>query len=197
MKTLERPAPLEASLFPAMKRWTVEECDALREQGFLPERYELIEGVIIDKMGQSRRHALLIGLLLEAFLPLFGAKRIQIEAPIRLSTKPGRNNEPIPDVAITKEERRAYLENPLPEDLLLVAEVADSSLKGDLTAKARLYSRAKIAEYWVIDLQGRKVIVHREPAPEGYRSVTEWSEGESVAPLSAPENPIPIAEVLE
>jgi len=67
-----------------------------------------------------------------------------------------------------------------------VVEIADTTLAFDLTVKAALYARAGILEYWVLDLTGRRLIVHRDPKGGGYASVTAYSEHESIAPLSAP-----------
>lgn len=67
-----------------------------------------------------------------------------------------------------------------------MVEVGDSTLRFDLTVKARLYGRAGIVEYWVLDVAGRRLIVHRGPAAGGYTSVAVYGESESVAALAAP-----------
>ena len=79
---------------------------------------------------------------------------------------------------------------------LLVVEVSDSTLRFDLTVKAALYARAGIVEYWVLDVSGRRLIVHREPTPGGYRSVVAYSEFESIAPLASPQNKLQVAELF-
>ncbi len=187
----------ESGFPPTPKRWTLEQCDVFREQGFLQGRYELIEGIIIDKMGQSGYHAYLIGILSDALARLFLSERIRVQTPIRILGELGVWNEPEPDVTVTKEGRRAYKEeNPSPEDLLLVVEIADSSLRFDLSVKAQLYAQSGISEYWVLDVIGRRVIVHREPTVEGYESVTEWSEGESLSPLALPTSSLAISDLL-
>jgi Uma2 family endonuclease len=56
----------------------------------------------------------------------------------------------------------------------------------DLRTKARLYARAGIVEYWVIDVAGRRIVVHRGPLDGAYNDVTSYREGESIEPLSAP-----------
>jgi Uma2 family endonuclease len=72
--------------------------------------------------------------------------------------------------------------------LRLVVEVADSTLGFDLRTKAALYARAGIAEYWVLDIAGRRMIVHRNPQAGTYVSVAAYNEDESVAPLAAPDS---------
>ena len=66
-------------------------------------------------------------------------------------------------------------------------EIADSALKFDLTVKAALYARAAIAEYWVLDVAGKRLIVHRSPKSGTYTSVAAYGENEIVAPLAAAE----------
>jgi Uma2 family endonuclease len=73
-----------------------------------------------------------------------------------------------------------------PADLRLVVEVSDSTLGFDLTTKAELYARAGIAEYWVVDVAARRLIVHHEPREGLYRSVTAYNEEETVTPLASP-----------
>ena len=65
-----------------------------------------------------------------------------------------------------------------PDELLLVAEVSSTTLAFDLMAKVRLYACAGIAEYWVLDLEGRRLIVHRDAAEGAYRSITAFDEDE-------------------
>ena len=79
---------------------------------------------------------------------------------------------------------------------MLVAEVSGAMLGFDRTARARLYARAGIAEYWVLDLSGRRLIVHREPAADGYRTITAYGEDERVATLAAPMRDVRVAELF-
>jgi Uma2 family endonuclease len=85
---------------------------------------------------------------------------------------------------------------PQPRDLDLVVGSADSSLLFDLTIKAALYARAGIAEYWILDVIGRRLLVHRNPVDEQYGSVISYSEQESVAPLAAPDSSLPVNAVF-
>ncbi|MDX2178605.1 MAG: Uma2 family endonuclease [Bryobacteraceae bacterium] len=89
------------------------------------------------------------------------------------------------------------MNHPGPEDLLLVVEGADVSLVCDLGDKVDLYARAGIADYWVYNIRFRQMIVHRDPAEGRYRSVTVYSQGESVAPLAAPDRPFPVKSTFE
>ena len=77
---------------------------------------------------------------------------------------------------------------PRPEDLHLVVEVADTTPAFDLTTKAALYARAGIVEYWVLDVIGRRMVVHRNPQLGRYALIMAYGEQESVAPLAAPQS---------
>ena len=92
---------------------------------------------------------------------------------------------------------RAYSErHPGPEDLLLVVEVSDSTLRFDRTNKAALYALSGIQEYWVLDLNGRQLLVHRRPAGDSYLDIAAYRAEESVAPLARPEVTIAAADLL-
>ena len=65
-------------------------------------------------------------------------------------------------------------------------------LSFDLTVKARLYARARIVEYWVVDIPGRRIIVHRDPQEGQYQSVVAYAEQESVKPLASPDHEFPV-----
>jgi len=75
-------------------------------------------------------------------------------------------------------------------------EIADASRNFDLTTKAALYARAGITEYWVLDVPGRRLLVHREPKSGRYASVVVYNEEESVAPLAAPQKQFRVADAF-
>jgi len=185
-----------APIPPKFKRWTVEECENLRDLGVLPGRYELIEGMIIDKMGSGGRHAKLTTILMAILSRLFSVDQIRVQHSIRILDALGRYNKPEPDIAITAEGAIAYDDNPLPKDILLVAEVSDSSLEYDMTTKANLYARVGIPEYWIVDAEGERLLVHREPSAEGYAAVTILLAGDTISPLSRPDSVLPVADLF-
>jgi Uma2 family endonuclease len=95
------------------------------------------------------------------------------------------SSEPEPDLVVRERDTpRPYH----PSSAALVIEVEVSSLSVDLAVKAPLYASAGIAEYWVLDLDGQRAIVHREPSPEGYRQRIEVAADEALtgAALSLP-----------
>ena len=110
------------------------------------------------------------------------------ECAIDVAPEDNPTNEPQPDLVVFKQPSNFLTSrNPRPQDLHLVIEVSDTSLYFDLTKKAALYARAGIVEYWVLDVVGRKLFVHRDPQAGKYQSITEYAEQESVAPLAAPD----------
>jgi hypothetical protein len=82
------------------------------------------------------------------------------------------------------------------EDVLLLIEVADSSLAYDRSIKLRLYAEARIAEYWVVDCTSEVVEIHRGPGPDGYREVRRFSGRAVVSPLAFPDLEVPLAEIF-
>jgi Uma2 family endonuclease len=189
-----RPVPQN----PPRKRWTRAECEALEASGVLDyEPLELVEGELISKMGKNQPHVNSVTALAIWFGQVFGVAFVIQEAPIDVAPEDNPTNEPVPDAIVLKREYFHFPSaKPRPEDLRLVAEVADSSLTFDLTTKASLYARAGIAEYWILDVSGRRLLVHREPKSGGYGSIVVYSEHESVSPLSAPQARFPVADAF-
>jgi Uma2 family endonuclease len=190
--------PLAPSPQPPRRRWTRAECAAVEALGIWDqEQLELIEGDLIKKVSKNRPH---INALVPLWLWLndvFGRLFVNPETPIDVAPEDNPTNEPQPDLIVLKRPTSEFLKPPQPADLHLVIEVSDSSLQFDLSTKAALYARAGIPEYWVLDLNGRRMIVHREPSATGYRSINAYAENESVTPLSAPDSSLVVANVLQ
>ena len=128
---------------------------------------------------------------------VFGDRRVQHEVPIDVRPEENPTNEPEPDAIVTRGPLETYRDaNPRPEDLCLVVEVADSSLGLDLGPKAGLFARAGIPEYWVLDAPKQRLIVHRSPDGDRYRTVVAYAPGESVAPLAAPEHAVAVSSLF-
>jgi Uma2 family endonuclease len=194
VEEMERAAPQ----VPLRKRWTRSECAVLEEMRLLDQQHlELVDGELISKMGKNRPHVLALALLMDWVQDTFGRRFVHQEAPIDVALEDNPTNEPEPDVIVLKRDRTDFRgASPGPEDLRLVVEVADTSLGFDLTTKARLYARAGIFEYWVLDVAGRRLIVHRNPEAGRYASITAYSETEAVSPLAAPQAELRVADVL-
>ncbi len=186
---LTNPTKMPPPQVPPRKRWTREECTIFEASGvFERERLELVDGELISKMGKNRPHVNALRMMLIWLQTTFGNEFVDPEAPIDVHPDENASNEPEPDLIVLKRECSTFVSaNPQPQDIRLLVEVSDSSLNYDLSVKARLYARAGIVEYWVLDVNGRRLISHREPQGNQYSSVTIYAEHEFVAPLAAPQ----------
>lgn len=183
---------------PPRKRLTRQECVVLEESGLWNQQHiELIEGELISKMGKKRPHTIVLGIVLRWLQDTFGREYIDAETSIDVAPEDNPTNEPEPDLIVLVKLSREYrVGNPRPEDLRLVVEISDSSLSFDRNTKAALYARAGIVEYWVFDINGRRLLVHRDPREGRYTSVTAYAEHESVSPLAAPDREFRVAEAF-
>jgi hypothetical protein len=135
-------------------------------------------------------------LLLEWFLQVFGFRMVNVEAPIDVAPEDNPTNEPVPDLIVLRKDPSHFTSNPQPQDLWLVLEIADSSLNFDLRVKAPLYARAGVVECWVLDVTGRRLIVHRDPKSGSYTDVVVYSEHENVSPLAAAAGEFRVADAF-
>ena len=191
MPTLLTQAPaIPVSPNPSRKRWTREQCAVLESSGlFNKERLELVDGDLLCKMGKNRPHVNSFMLMLFWLVETFGKQFVNAAAPIDVSPEDNPSNEPEPDLIVLNRECLTFLAaNPQPDDIRLLVEISDSSLDYDLTVKARLYARAGVSEYWVVDVTGKRLYCHRNPVAGSYESVTIYNEHESVSPLAAPKS---------
>jgi Uma2 family endonuclease len=156
--------------------FTREEVNRLEESGVLTGRYELLEGELIDKMGQNPPHAWALHRVYAWLIRVFGVERLRNQVPIEVAESDRRRNDPQPDIAVLAEARTEYARRqPRGDELTLLVEVADTSSRFDLTVKAALYARAGVPEYWVLDLSRRTLVIHRGAER------TELAEHESVS----------------
>jgi Uma2 family endonuclease len=183
----ERLAPgysdpvLSSPGYPPRKRWTRAECLTLESTGLWEQQHlELIEGDLIDKMGKKRPHVNVTILMMEWLVSVFGARQVTQEAPIDVSPEDNPTSEPEPDLAVLGRPCLAYEDaNPGPADVRLIVEISDTTLAFDVGVKARLYARAGIAEYWVVDVAGRRIVVHRAPRDGVYDDVASYRSGKA------------------
>lgn len=177
-------------------RFTVEDYERMGRAGVFHEddRVELIEGQIVEMTPIGPPHAGTVNALNRIFSRAVGDDGIvSVQNPTILSDI----TEPQPDLLVLRPRDDLYrTTHPRPDDVLLLVEVADSSIAYDRSVKAPLYARAGIAEYWLVDLRSRVLEVHREPTPEGYVQVLEMAPGTSVAPVAFPDVGIDVGEIL-
>ncbi len=180
--------PTEATIAISRKIWTREEAHALVDLGFPnAEKLELINGELIDRMGKKHLHVLWQVLAMNWLQTAFGPEYVRSEAPTDVAAEDNVHNEPEPDLMVTVNSIREYESTPLPQDIRLLIEVSDSTVQFDLKVKAKLYARAEIIEYWVINIPDKQLVVHREPMNGVYSDVRTYASNEEVAPLAAPD----------
>jgi len=170
--------------------WTRQECAPLEASGFwAQQRLELIAGELISKRGKKRPHTNTLVATQAFLIRVFGWQFVNSAAPIDVAPEDNPTNEPEPDlIVLSKPSDHINDGNPQPSEIRLLVEIADSTLRFDLTVKARLYARARIVEYWVVDIPSRRIIVHRDPREGQYRSVVAYSEQENVKPVASPDH---------
>jgi Uma2 family endonuclease len=193
----ERP-PAPAAPCPPRKRWTRDECERAEAAGIFDQQHlELIEGELIDKMGKNRPHVDAATLLFGWLIQVFGLRFVNFEATIDVAPEDNPTSLPEPDIIVLKADFTEFrTQRPHPRDLALVVEIADTSLAFDLTVKAPLYARAGVAEYWVLDIIGRRLLVHHQPEGGQYAAVTSYSQDESVTSLAAPDSSLAIRSLF-
>jgi len=162
---------------------------------FAPEaRLELIEGEIVEMAPIGSPHAGTVKILTRQFTRQAGDLAIvSVQDPVMV----GDRSMPQPDLALLKPRADSYTRShPTAAEVLLVVEVADSTLRFDLGTKIPLYARFGIAEAWVVDLQEKAVRVFRDPSENGYRASFTATAGESVSVLALPDVIIALPELF-
>lgn len=192
---------LEPVTLPKTRRWKRVEYERLIELAvFQPgERLELLDGLLAVREPQGSRHAAAIRRVIEALRRAFGeAWQIDSQLPIALDD----DSEPEPDVSVVPRDRDRYSQRH-PSRVLLIVEVAESSYLVDRNYKMSLYARARIADYWIVDVARDSLEVHRDPEASGdavlgwrYGTVETFRRADSIRALVAPEVTIAVADLL-
>jgi Uma2 family endonuclease len=164
----------------ALYRLTVDQFDRMVADGTIgkDDRLELVEGLLVRKMTKKPAHFCALDAIEDALRELVpGGYRIRREGPLRLP----RFSEPEPDLAIVRGDRGTYRHrHPGPGEILLVVEIADSSLSRDRGLKLKAYARAGIPAYWIVNLAERRVELYSRPLKATYGEAEMLGEGEAV-----------------
>lgn len=159
-------------------RLSPEEYHRLIESGGFDEdsRVELIDGLLADMSPKTREHENAIAWLARQLMVALDPARFELRVASPLTLE---GSEPEPDLAVIRlDAPRPYH----PATAALVIEISVSSLRRDLVRKPSLYAAAGVDEYWVVDLHGRRVVVHRDPRSNGYVEVAEVHAGGDLVP---------------
>lgn len=150
------------------KLFTADEYHKMADVGILApdDRYELIKGEIIKMAPIKSTHAGYVNFLLEYLIVTLHQQYTVIgQNPARLSPY----SEPEPDIVVANyREDRYRSAHPTPVDILLVVEVADSTLEYDRSTKKALYAEAGIPEYWIVNIPEKQVEIYRQPEGSTY-----------------------------
>jgi Uma2 family endonuclease len=167
-----------AEEFDGVWRLSVDRYHAIIRAGILTEDdpVELLEGVLVQKMPKNPAHVTAKRLLRKALERIVPAGWI-VDTEDPVTTK---DSEPEPDIVVIRGTDLDFADrHPGPKDTALVVEVADSSLRRDRGQKKRLYARARVPEYWIVNLIDRQIEVYAEPTGPGrkpdYRKPTIYS----------------------
>ena len=180
----------------ALKRWTVDEYHRMSELGLLDpnERTELIAGQITLMAAKGTPHVTSLHLLANILRDRLGnSALVRTQDPVHLDDF----SEPEPDLAIPQGTVLDYVEqHPRPEQIYLVVEVADSTLKQDCEIKDKLYAKAGIADYWVLAPQKRQLHIFRKPTPTGYTEHLILTEPSQASLLAFPDFAIALTSLI-
>jgi Uma2 family endonuclease len=190
--TLLLPAPAPAQTGPRPFRWTCDEFHRFGDLGLFEGRHAmLIDGVLLEQGPMNPPHANTLGLVERAVLAAFGMSWwLRHQSPLVL----GLDTDPEPDLAVVPGGPRDYSGHPT--TAALVIEVADSSLDYDTNDKRLLYAAAGIPEYWVVDINGRRLLVYRDPQGGDYATRLVLGPTDTVSPLAVPAATVRVTDVL-
>jgi Uma2 family endonuclease len=178
------------------RKLDVAEYHRMAAAGILHEddRVELIEGELVEMAPIGSPHSGTVNSLTRLLVRAAGDRAVvSVQNPVRL----GDHSEPEPDFTLLRPRVDDYrLRTPVAADVLLLIEVADSSLRYDRTVKLPLYARHGIPEVWIVDVEHRSIEVHREPAGDGYATVSREGPGAVLEPVLLPGVVVPAADVL-
>jgi Uma2 family endonuclease len=176
-------------------RFTVREYDRMGEAGvFEPgTRVELIDGEILAMTPIGVPHAAVVTRLQREFSRLGERVVVRVQQPVMI----GDYDEPEPDIVVAEGRDDCYgTHHPGPEEVLLVAEVAHTTVRFDRETKGPLYARAGIREYWLVNLEADVIEVYREPGPDGYGSRRDAGRGEWLHLLAFPDFEVAPDDIL-
>ncbi len=187
---------MNAEFTPTRTRITTNRYQMMVATGVLTkyDRIELIEGDMLDMAPMGTKHSAITSRLNEVFvLAVSRSATVVSGGPVNL----GEFSQPQPDLMLLKRRADFYSgKTPEAADVLLLIEVSDSSLAFDQGVKLNLYARYGVAEYWVVDVEGRRVVTYREPTAKGYIRKAEFEAPDAVTPHAFFDVKIAVGEIF-
>src|SRR5262245_39273235 len=180
----------------ARRLFTVEEYHRMADAGILKphDRVELIRGEIVEMSPIGRRHAAFVDNLTELLVTrLAGRAIVSVQNPVVMAA----DSEPQPDLKLLRRRPVPYKDVAAAAgDVLLLIEVAETSLRYDRTIKLALYAEAGVPEYWVVDASVEAIEVHRDPSADGYREVIRVTGEGAVSPAAFSDVSMSLAKIF-
>ena len=177
------------------RKLSIEQFQRMGEAGILreDERVELIRGELIEMAPIGSRHMGLVTRLMRMLVHAVANDAVvSTQNPVVLPP----DTEPQPDITVLKPRADDYQESlPTATDVLLMIEVADTSLRYDRDVKLPIYAEYGIPELWLFDVQARAVSIYRDPAVQGYQRQLTPGKNEKISPARLPHVQIDLAEV--
>jgi Uma2 family endonuclease len=174
----------------------VDEYHRMAQAGILSEddRVELIDGEIAAMTPIGPRHNAAVNRATRALVTAVGGQAIvQVQGSVRLD----RFREPQPDLVLLRPQPDFYASRlPGPSDILLIIEIAESSLDYDRDVKGRIYAQSGVQEYWLVDLDDRSVSCRTGPHGGAYQKLRLCRSGDPIAPDALPECAIAVDALL-
>jgi Uma2 family endonuclease len=157
-------------------------------------RIELIEGELIEMAPIHPPHASAVDRITQRFVTEFAGRGwVRCQNPVTLRP----SSEPQPDLVLARLDPHGYRDHhPHASDILLLVEVAESSLEADRSKKIPLYARSRIPEVWLVNLIAGEVIVHRQPTGAWYGSIHTLPRGDSISPMAFPDVSVAVEDLL-
>ena len=195
MTTAVTTAPPPQIVAPTRRRFTVAEYCAMAEAGILAEdeRIELLDGEIIvmppigephedgtTRLGSDLTHR------------LYGRAWVRVQNSVRLDDY----GLPEPDIAVVCLRDDYHRNRPMPADVLLLIELADSSLEQDRAVKLPRYAAAGIPEVWIVNLRARQVEAYDQPEDGAYQNRRVVGADGSISPLAFPDVALSVSDFL-
>ena len=197
MTTQTKPPPQSSSVLNLpVRRFTVAEYYAMAEAGILTEddRVELLDGVIVEMAPVGSRHVGCVNLYTRWLSQLVGDRAIlQVQGSIHLDD----DTEPQPDLALLRNRPDFYSSSHAePSDVLLLIQVADSSVGYDRHEKLPRYAQAGIPEVWITVLSERIIEDHSEPVDGVYTRNLIYVPGDTISPGALPDIELAVSDIL-
>lgn len=174
--------------------WTIDEFERAWDNGAFPPdaRLELIRGEIVEMSPIGDPHFFCVMYLGDLLADLKPKAISSIQGPLKL---PELESVPQPDAVVFR-RRDFRTRPPRAKDVLFLVEVSDSSLAYDRDVKMPLYAEMGIREAWLVDLNGDRIFVYREPTPDGYQTARTYYRGEFITPKSFPGKKLSVTDIL-